>query len=239
MNEKDKKPINRINFKIDSKIDNLKIGDSHLGGVPDVDTSFVWPVYKNKVGDERPYSFIGQFNFEQIKPYDREDKLPSKGLLLVFFNRYSIEETHKDNTYLPILIYIEDTSSLKRYEGNYLDKQIIKVNYSHLVFFNNLSYFFDTSDEKINKLNRYLDWEDCQEDCHDCYLLGYESNMIFRQEIHKPLIQLIQFEDYDGLTGISKFFCDSEEHSCHIYIKEENLKNKDFSNIEFEVIYFA
>lgn len=232
MSEKTKQPINRILFNIDSNEDTNEIGVSHLGGVPDVDSSFVWPIHK---GSERPYSFIGQFNFEQIKPFDKDNKLPYKGLLLVFLDKYSALATKNGSAYLPKLIYIENTSSLKRYEGSCLDKQLIKIKYSHLVFFNTLSYYWNSDDENLNNLNRILDFEACEEDCHDCYFLGYESSVYGKQETHKPLIQLMQLADFNN-NGIRKFFFNTLDCSCHIFINENDLKNKDFSNIEFEAI---
>jgi len=67
-------------------------GCCRLGGLPDAPDGFAWP----RVGDclsspqtrdanlEAPLAFLGQLNWEQLKPYDIENVLPSSGGALFF-----------------------------------------------------------------------------------------------------------------------------------------------------------
>lgn len=59
----------------------LAIGNSKLGGVPDVGLDFVWPTWKGL-----PQSFIAQIRLEDAHPYDVDGVLPSQGLLWFFYD---------------------------------------------------------------------------------------------------------------------------------------------------------
>lgn len=60
---------------------------SHFGGTPDVPKGFIWPQYKDE-NLEEIYSidFIVQFNCEELKKYDKENLLPSEGLISIFYD---------------------------------------------------------------------------------------------------------------------------------------------------------
>jgi uncharacterized protein YwqG len=60
---------------------NIPIGASRIGGVPDVPPDFKWPV-RNEV----PQSFIAQLNLEEVHPYDTHGVLPSRGMLWFFYD---------------------------------------------------------------------------------------------------------------------------------------------------------
>ncbi|UWG96233.1 DUF1963 domain-containing protein [Dehalobacter sp. DCM] len=67
----------------------LPIGTSKFGGNPDVPKDFKWFYYEGKnFNDEiknRPLSFLAQINCEEVKRYDGEGLLPSKGILYFFY----------------------------------------------------------------------------------------------------------------------------------------------------------
>lgn len=64
---------------------------SKLGGKPVVPKDFKWPSYQVEwLGDvdadkHRPLSFLAQFNLEEVKQYDKENLLPPKGILSIFY----------------------------------------------------------------------------------------------------------------------------------------------------------
>ena len=56
------------------------LGESKIGGVPHLPEGFEWPVY----GD-RSLGFIAQLNLADIAPFDRDNRLPHKGILYFFY----------------------------------------------------------------------------------------------------------------------------------------------------------
>ena len=91
----------------------IKIGQSKIGGIPDVPCDFVWPLNKN--GD--PLAFLAQFNLEKISKYDIEKSLPPSGMLYFF---YDAEEQPwgfdpEDRGYWKVLYY-ESSKNLNRAE---------------------------------------------------------------------------------------------------------------------------
>src|SRR5438477_1753892 len=59
----------------------LGIGETKLGGCPDLPPSFEWPSYR-----DRPQSLIAQINLAEVHPYDVEGLLPESGLLSFFYD---------------------------------------------------------------------------------------------------------------------------------------------------------
>lgn len=80
-----------------------KLGQSKLGGAPDLPNKIKWPKIK---GEDRHYSFIGQINLNEIQQYDIENQLPNKGLLYFY---YDIENWDEGR-----VIYTNNTEELKR-----------------------------------------------------------------------------------------------------------------------------
>lgn len=85
--------------------DNMAVGASKLGGLPDLPQGFSWP-YRG----EKPLTFIGQFNLAEIAPYDIEAILPKRGLLSFFFEADEVpwgEYDQRDGWHIS---YIEDAN---------------------------------------------------------------------------------------------------------------------------------
>lgn len=62
----------------DSSDEDIDVGTSKLGGLPDL-AGTEWPTF-----DGQPLTFVGQFNLEELRPYDVGNVLPTEGLLSVF-----------------------------------------------------------------------------------------------------------------------------------------------------------
>ncbi|MCT6922885.1 YwqG family protein [Metasolibacillus sp.] len=60
----------------------IQIGQSKIGGAPDVPTDFIWP----QTNDQHPLYFLCQLNLAEIKPFDSSNLLPAKGLLSFFYD---------------------------------------------------------------------------------------------------------------------------------------------------------
>jgi uncharacterized protein YwqG len=59
----------------------IGIGETKLGGRPDLPGPFEWPRY-----DGLPQSFIAQINLAEVHPYDVDRHLPTNGLLSFFYD---------------------------------------------------------------------------------------------------------------------------------------------------------
>ena len=88
----------------------LSIGTSRIGGVPDVMPDFKWPE-RNEV----PQSFIAQVNLEEVHPYDTNAVLPSRGMLWFFYDAkqetYGADPTDRGGW---SVMYRKDYSGLQR-----------------------------------------------------------------------------------------------------------------------------
>ena len=60
--------------------ENLAVGQSKIGGAPDVPHDFVWPLWK-----EKPLGFVAQFDLAEVAPFDLNHELPTSGLLSFFY----------------------------------------------------------------------------------------------------------------------------------------------------------
>lgn len=60
---------------------NLKIGQSKIGGKPDLPKDFEWPR-----ANEKPMLFCAQYNLSEITRFDKENELPKKGFFYIFLS---------------------------------------------------------------------------------------------------------------------------------------------------------
>jgi uncharacterized protein YwqG len=100
------KPCARIVPTRVGSMDEIPLGASRLGGLPDLPADYQWKTYQGK-----PLTFIGQFRLSEIAPMDTEGILPHKGLLYFFFE--SIEQASgSDQTERPAwdVLYVPDES---------------------------------------------------------------------------------------------------------------------------------
>ncbi len=91
----------------------ISIGETKIGGKPDVTNDFVWPEWNS-----RYLSFIAQINLEEVAQYDLEKLLPSTGVIYFFYD--SNQETWgfdpKDEGSWKVIYYSGNVSGLKRAE---------------------------------------------------------------------------------------------------------------------------
>lgn len=77
------KPLirSKIDFElVPSNDDQIKIGQSKVGGKPDLLSSSEWPM----TNTNKNLSFIGQLNCAELKTFDNDSLLPSNGLISFF-----------------------------------------------------------------------------------------------------------------------------------------------------------
>ncbi len=78
------KPLirSKIDFElVPSSDDNIKIGQSKIGGKPDLANTKNWPA----TNANKHLSFIGQLNCDELKEFDKDRLLPNEGLISFFY----------------------------------------------------------------------------------------------------------------------------------------------------------
>jgi uncharacterized protein YwqG len=88
----------------------LPVGASRLGGVPDLPADLAWPEWKGL-----PQSFVAQLRLDDLHAYDKDNLLPSKGMLWFFYDakQETYGEDPKDAGGWRVF-FKEDTSTLRR-----------------------------------------------------------------------------------------------------------------------------
>lgn len=94
-----------IYCKLKNSNKEILVGDSKIGGLPDLPKNQEW--FNNR---EKPLSFLAQINFSEVKKFDTENKLPDNGIIYFF---YDAEEE-------PSGYSLDDKNSFKvfYFEGN-------------------------------------------------------------------------------------------------------------------------
>ncbi|MEZ4669411.1 MAG: YwqG family protein [Anaerolineae bacterium] len=85
---------------------------SKVGGLPDLPPEFAWPEVDGFVLD-----FVAQINLTEVKPFDKDDLLPSLGILYFFYDIDRSLSDYKNSTRFNRTLYFDgDTSLLRRRE---------------------------------------------------------------------------------------------------------------------------
>lgn len=147
-------------IKLDGKEDYSKVGNSRLGGVPDLPSNFKYPIVIEN-GQIKHYVFIAQINLTEI-PSNSENILPNNGMLYFFI--------HNDNESMSkvehLVLYSKEIKELKKFEV------------PHNVQFTGTSYTKPFTSQKITfKPERSIDLYHLSEN-HSAYL---ESKADFYQ----------------------------------------------------------
>lgn len=151
--------IPKINFSLSPLgKDEIRVGQSKLGGKPDLLTEREWP----KTDEGESLSFIGQLNCEELSSYDETSLIPKKGLISFFHcsenSGYSLYDADKFK-----ILYHEDLSNLKRIDYpndldqyvEYAPSQVFPANL--LRFQSNLSLPSFNEEECIEDIIKYDD----------------------------------------------------------------------------------
>ena len=93
----------------------VPIGQSKYGGKPHLPEGFEWPRYlykEDKKSEDKPLSFLAQFNLAETHPFDTGELLPSTGMLYFFYEMESMKWGFdpKDNGCSRVF-YIEDAAA--------------------------------------------------------------------------------------------------------------------------------
>jgi uncharacterized protein YwqG len=96
--------------------DAILIGQTKIGGKPDLPINISWATEINTIEQKKSLSFIAQINLSDIAPFDKENLLPSSGILYFF---YSAEQEiwgfdPKDKNKFKVIYWNGDFLDLKR-----------------------------------------------------------------------------------------------------------------------------
>lgn len=98
----------------------LTVGQSRIGGSPDLPADFRWPDYYGMgVPDEekssRPLTFMAQINLGEVHPYDKDSLLPESGMLYFFYDMETMRWGYDpDDRGCCRVYYTENSESLTR-----------------------------------------------------------------------------------------------------------------------------
>ncbi len=242
------------------KEEKLKIGQSKIGGHPDLPPSINWPVNKNQ-----PLAFICQINLKDIYPYDQEKILPESGMLYFFYDSENQPWGYDPNSRSGWrVIYNDNDSDLQRKDPP-LELASYNIFNSCQISFKNLinlppfdSVCFDElslSKEDEKKLLNFQYQIIKEEDKVNHRLLGYpeaiEGDMMSVCQLVSNGIDYENLDKYeqfaldkykDGITDWRLLLqIDSDELNAgmawgnfgmlYFWIKENDLINKDFDNV--------
>ena len=112
---------NSIVLDISEELEKYEACSTHFGGQPDVPADFQWPRYQGKgynyECEERPLTFLAQFNCAEFTALDARHILPDHGLLSFFYEMdsqpWGFAPEHKGGLKV---YWFEDLSTLSRAE---------------------------------------------------------------------------------------------------------------------------
>lgn len=149
---------NAINMELkDTVVTN--IGASKIGGKPHLPANFNWPYY-NEV--KLPLSFIAQINLEEIKKYDLDNKLPSKGMLYFFYELDTMTWGFdpKDKGSAKVIYLDVEKDSLVETEFPYDLQKMFIVPEKSLEFTSAINL---PSFEEYGEIDTEMDWDEYEE----------------------------------------------------------------------------
>lgn len=173
---------NEIVMEVDEVAENIPADTSKIGGKPWLPVDFVWPVFTNKDEEKtRPLSFLCQINLSDVKKYDREGRLPDRGMLYFFYEceafRWGFDPEDKgcarvfyfENTadFLPMELPegISEEYTVPEMAVRFMARKSYP-RYEELEIHSNIDYEWEAYDELLEKLG-----VDTESECHK--LLGY------------------------------------------------------------------
>lgn len=220
-------------YVIDCKRGNCKIGESKMGGVPDLPLGMKWPKIETEY-----LTFLGQFNLEDFAKFPSIE-LPKKGYLYFFAELYSYEDCkiiyfeNIDGFYKPNIPFeiIEPPKTIwqkifyKKPKKYVLEECSISIR--ETADFPIFDHYLIEELQNKHKIEIPLYFNEVCPQSHQ--FLGY-SNTIqgnIEGDESKLLFQVISCEELDLEIGDGGNF--------YFFIKPIDLKNKNFENVLFEM----
>ncbi len=235
---------------------------SKLGGKPLVPKDFVWPYYTGEdfdgIVEERPLTLVASINLEEASFYDVDHLLPSKGLLLFFYDLHTMPAglEAKDQGcarvyYFPDLSILEERDYPKDLDEEFIIPEL-SLNLSQQLSFPTYCEI-DGLDEKnyqkiCRKYNPYflkennfkllgypdIIQDEMEGDCETIYQ-GYDNSytttLVDQKKIQAHKHEWIFLFQCNSICTKETDIMFGDFGSIYYWIKKEDLKNKDFSHI--------
>ncbi|MHB0999013.1 MAG: YwqG family protein [Armatimonadota bacterium] len=165
--------------------DELEIGESKIGGLPDLPSETAWPEFNNE-----PLSFIAQFRMSDTAKYDADHLLPETGMLYFFYDAYQQPwgGDPSDAGHWKVIYYNGDLSNLERREAPDTLPEEVRFKASQVAFSKELSlppsesHDIHILDMSIKEISAYQDILLSTYDNH-------ETNVYHRLLGHPDIIQ--------------------------------------------------
>ncbi len=172
--------------------DQIKIGESKLGGKPDLPKSLRWP---SNGKTQSPLSFVAQINVTEAHPFDIDGALPSSGMLYFFYDVESFPWGFdpEDREGSKVIFVSEEDLELERKEFPSSLEDHQKFLPAKLQFESQLNvpdYFSDLLDFELSDddYEAYCDYLDTQFDRKQNKLLGHSNNIQNGMEFQCELV---------------------------------------------------
>ncbi len=210
----------------------LPVGRSKFGGKPHLPKDFEWFYYEGEDFDNvvkrRPLSFLAQINLQEIADYDKDNRLPHKGMLYFFYDlctmRWGFDPKDKG---CARVLYIDNPDNLQSIDF----PEELDVDYILPEFALSFKSCMDLPDyEEIAERVEDLEWDSYDE---ERVLYGYDG--MEREDVSK----LLGYADL--IQGDMLFEC--EEVSNGIYcggipeITEEQREKMLSASKEWELLF--
>lgn len=231
---------NAIDICLNSSEDEVVIGCSKFGGQPDVPEDFQWPLDDNN----RPLSLLLQINCSDLISFEHEGYLPTSGYLYFF---YELGEQNWVGAENSIRVIYRDTQQVELHRADYpknLDDEF-KLKERVVSFLTKDSY--PSFPDLCNQNTEYqydIDKLESFNEARNRLQSEPSANAIGTMLGYADLIQDAIVNDLNAnvlLLQLSSIEEDSHEllfgdcGNIYFYISPQDLKNKDFKNLKFEL----
>jgi len=231
--------------------EDMPLGTSKVGGIPDLPTSFQWPEYKG-----RPLMFLAQIKLEDLVVFDLDRKLPSNGMLYFFYgpeqtwgnkeekgswkciyNNSPLGELFKTNH--PLLGKEEDTyEAYKMFFESKISLPSLTGGYSYELSINNSineRYEVMREEEDFVTINKVLGYPDNIQQMaeRDCELLNsnLESSLL-ENEDWKVLVERSKRWELLFQLDSDAGFMWGDSGRIYFFILPEDLASKNFEEVK-------
>lgn len=227
-----------------------EIGGSKVGGLPDVDPEFRWPIFKDV-----PLEFIAQINCANL----HSEVLPNTGLLQFFYDNRHCGGSLKDRGFI-LVHYIEKLGNISTAQHPSVEKKrcfgllsnkILPRTYRESKISFQKAISLPDLDELPKQLRELFDDGDVLSDAY-CDLKGTLSEQRFIQVVGYPnpvqydgiadrisrLFGKGSSEDWEMIFEISDSKCTDmmwgDAGRLHFFVYKEDIKNRNFSDAWME-----
>ncbi|MBQ8824568.1 MAG: DUF1963 domain-containing protein [Ruminococcus sp.] len=226
----------------------IPVGASKSGGYPDLPPSMPYPTFNERTEiipactiihskdciekteekvihyPESAMQLVAQLRLEDIAKFDKDKLLPSSGILYFFWSGEI--DPRCENPIVKVIYYDGDLSLLQRTKPTipYYKKYYTEPLDSFKLSFNEAKYEYNSEivkeiGEKLGEAYDY--YEDFE--IHDSKLFGYPIGVNNNKYLPDNIINLFQYD-----------YCEGCLHSIYWHIDINNLKKRNFDNIQFD-----